>query len=206
VTDEEWWLGCNDPEQMLDAWLGNKSRRKTRLFACACCRLIWDRLASVWREAVESSERFADGEATKEEVRARFNEAATHAGEGLPFDDALQVACWACNVTYPSQVAGGAAHRIKGMKAGLEARAANLVRDLFRPFRRVSVRKSNWFNSTANDLAQAIYADRAFERMPILADALEDAGCTNADILEHCRHSGEHGRGCWVVDLILGKK
>ena len=54
--------------------------------------------------------------------------------------------------------------------------------------------------------AQAIYDDRDFDRLPILADALEEAGCTNADILAHCRQPGEHVRGCWVVDLLLGKE
>jgi hypothetical protein len=55
-------------------------------------------------------------------------------------------------------------------------------------------------------LAQGIYDERAFERLPILADALEDAGCTDAAILVHCRGPGPHVRGCWVVDLILGKQ
>jgi hypothetical protein len=55
-------------------------------------------------------------------------------------------------------------------------------------------------------LAQAIYDDRAFDRLPILADALEEAGCDTADILAHCRGPGPHVRGCWVVDLILGKQ
>jgi hypothetical protein len=54
-------------------------------------------------------------------------------------------------------------------------------------------------------LAAAIYAERAFDRLPVLADALEDAGCTDAEILGHCRAGGEHVRGCWVVDLVLGK-
>lgn len=54
-------------------------------------------------------------------------------------------------------------------------------------------------------LARAIYDERAFERMPILADALEDAGCHNPDILEHCRGPGPHVRGCWVVDILLEK-
>jgi hypothetical protein len=57
----------------------------------------------------------------------------------------------------------------------------------------------------AGKIARAIYDGRAFERMPILADALEDAGCGDADILRHCREPGEHVRGCWVVDLLLGK-
>ena len=63
-----------------------------------------------------------------------------------------------------------------------------------------------WLTSTVVYLAQSIYNDRAFDRMPILADALEDAGCTNASILEHCRSAGQHVRGCWVVDLVLGKE
>jgi hypothetical protein len=62
-----------------------------------------------------------------------------------------------------------------------------------------------WRTSTVRGLAEGIYADRAFDRMPILADALEDAGCDSADILTHCRGDGPHVRGCWVVDLILGK-
>ena len=63
-----------------------------------------------------------------------------------------------------------------------------------------------WRTATVTSLALAIYEERAFDRLPILADALEDAGCTNADILGHCRGGGEHVRGCWVVDLVLGKE
>lgn len=55
-------------------------------------------------------------------------------------------------------------------------------------------------------LAEVIYADHAFDRMPILADALEDAGCANQDILAHCRDGGEHVRGCWVLDALLNKE
>jgi hypothetical protein len=54
-------------------------------------------------------------------------------------------------------------------------------------------------------LADAIYAERAFDRLPILADALEDAGCDSADPLAHCRGDGPHVRGCWVVDFVLGE-
>lgn len=62
-----------------------------------------------------------------------------------------------------------------------------------------------WCDKTVPKLAQAIYDECAFDRLPILADALEEAGCTDADILDHCRQAGEHVRGCWIVDLILGK-
>jgi hypothetical protein len=63
-----------------------------------------------------------------------------------------------------------------------------------------------WQTGTVTALAQAIYTDRAFDRMPILADGLEDAGCTDTAILKHCRGSGPHTRGCWVVDLLFGKE
>ncbi|HVC93773.1 MAG TPA: hypothetical protein VND64_08785 [Pirellulales bacterium] len=55
-------------------------------------------------------------------------------------------------------------------------------------------------------LAQAIYDEQAFARLPNLADALEQAGCHDTDILDHCRRSGPHIRGCWVVDLMLRKE
>ena len=69
---------------------------------------------------------------------------------------------------------------------------------------RMSVRKRR-LTSTAVTLARSIYAERAFDRLPILADALEDAGCDAADLLAHCRGDGPHVRGCWAVDLVLGK-
>ena len=51
-----------------------------------------------------------------------------------------------------------------------------------------------------------MYEARDFGAMPILADALQDAGCEDAAILDHCRDAnGVHVRGCWVVDLVLGK-
>jgi hypothetical protein len=64
----------------------------------------------------------------------------------------------------------------------------------------------SWLTPTVVSLAEGIYADRAFDRLPILADALQDAGCDNADVLDHCRGPGPHARGCWVIDLVLGKE
>ena len=63
-----------------------------------------------------------------------------------------------------------------------------------------------WRTGNVTALAQSIYDDCAFDRLPILTDALEDAGCDNAEILQHCRQPGEHVRACWVVDLILSKE
>ena len=72
------------------------------------------------------------------------------------------------------------------------------------PFRAATI-SPLWLTSNVVDLALAIYDERASDRLPILADALMDAGCDSADILAHCRSSGPHVRGCWVIDLILGK-
>jgi hypothetical protein len=72
------------------------------------------------------------------------------------------------------------------------------------PFRPIDLNRA-WLTSTVVSLASAVYEDRAYERLPILADALEEAGCRDAAILEHCRGLGPHVRGCWVIDLLLGK-
>ena len=85
---------------------------------------------------------------------------------------------------------------------------ACIVRDIFgNPFCPVIV-DPTWLarqEAAVARIAQTIYDERRFADMPILADALEEAGCTDADILNHCRQPGEHVRGCWVVDLLLGK-
>jgi hypothetical protein len=86
---------------------------------------------------------------------------------------------------------------------------AAVIRDILgNPFRPVSLNGSwlIWNDGSVPKMAQAIYDHRRFADLPILADALEDAGCADADILTHCRSGGEHVRGCWVVDLLLGKQ
>jgi hypothetical protein len=93
--------------------------------------------------------------------------------------------------------------RVKRQEAELER--ATLVRCIFRnPFRPVAF-DPRWFTSTVIDLSRAAYEERAWERLPILADALMDAGCDDEQVLDHCRGPGPHARGCWVVDAILRK-
>jgi hypothetical protein len=90
-----------------------------------------------------------------------------------------------------------------------EASQTVLLRELFgNPFRPVALAPAwlVWGDGTVAKLAQAIYDERAFDDLPVLADALEDAGCDNTDILTHCHQPGEHVRGCWLLDLILAKE
>ena len=86
---------------------------------------------------------------------------------------------------------------------------ADIVREIIlhpdRPSPTVKPSWLAWNNGAIRKMVPSIYDARAFDRLPLLADALEDAGCTDADILAHCRGGGEHVRGCWVVDLLLGK-
>ena len=85
-------------------------------------------------------------------------------------------------------------------------RGAELVRDIFgNPFRPITL-LPEWRTSTVIALASQMYESRDFSSMPILADALQDAGCDSAEVLDHCRGEGPYVRGCWVVDLVLGKE
>ena len=83
---------------------------------------------------------------------------------------------------------------------------AQILRDIFgNPFRPITFDPS-WRTSTVVSLAQQMYESRDFSAMPILADALADAGCSNEAILQHCRGPGPHVRGCFVVDLLIEKE
>jgi hypothetical protein len=94
------------------------------------------------------------------------------------------------------------------MHAEQKAQAA-LIRDIFgNPFRPWQVDPAwlAWCEGTIPKLAWSIYQERAFERLPILADALEEAGCANADLLDHLRGPDTHVRGCWALDAVLARE
>lgn len=212
MTEAEWNAYTN-PQKLLAFLRGKVSDRKLRLFAVACCRQIWDRVTDERsRTSVTVAELFADGLATPAELQrachAAFDVSTTTAAAG----GAAWAAASACASTSHPDIAlrirgnGGiawtAAYRAK---SGPRLRQCVLLRDIVaNPFRPVTV-DPLWLTSNVAALAKRIYDERAFDSLPILADALEDAGCNNTDILNHCRGSGEHVRGCWVVDLILGK-
>jgi hypothetical protein len=103
----------------------------------------------------------------------------------------------------PDDVLGG---RRRGACPSEEREQCRLLRCIFgNPFRRAAI-GAGWRTATVLALARSIYADRAFDQLPILADALEDTGCTDADLLGHLRGPGPHVRGCWALDLLLGKE
>jgi hypothetical protein len=127
-----------------------------------------------------------------------------------------RVARWAATPTpwgSPEETANDA-RVLLSFRAGLDAAKAEeqaqcgLLRDIVGPPVRPAIQGA-WLSSdggTVRGLAEAIYEERAFDRLPILADALEDAGCSDEALLGHLHGPGPHARGCWAVDLILGKE
>jgi len=100
-------------------------------------------------------------------------------------------------------VAEGEAGRAESMRC-YGAGQARLIRDIF-PFHPAIVDK-NWLSATVIAVARQMHATQDFSAMPILADALQDAGCESEDVLRHCRVQGSHVRGCWVVDACIGNE
>jgi hypothetical protein len=272
MTEQEWLTGI-DPHIMV-GWVSCLagevpyarpqtafSDRKFRLFACACCRQVWDKLEPAAKAAVEAAERAADS--------AEIGFLALYSNE--LYDNAWAEACRDATSLSGHSARWVACWTVEDDRFGYDRRAAvirtadaicsaawlrnvgidqcGLLRDIFgNPFRptcrladiklmanrteqaskimtewhrgETDVLHEEWCTATVLSIAQSIYDSRDFSAMTILADALEEAGCNNNDILTHCRCGviehvyrdctlfeavGPHVRGCWVLDLILEK-
>lgn len=191
MTEHE-WLSSTDPAKMLqhlrmmDHGPGLPTERKLRLFACECMNLTTG----------------ANTQAT--EVDYKIAETGRHGGF-IPNAAIEQATAWCVNHPEPPTLAQKSA----------------LLRDIFgNPWRpllvSIAVKETvhmtpihkwlTWSGGAVVQIAQQIYDERDWAAMPILADALMDAGCTDQTILDHCRLPGPHVRGCWVLDCLLGKE
>jgi hypothetical protein len=206
MTEQE-WQNASEPQAMLECLqkYGAVSERKLRLFAAACSRRMWDWIDALGRAAVEAAERFADGLAGPEELRAARLACQGAGGQAAWYAAATNPGIAARNSARSAQ-AGIANNALLGSEAAELLAQATLVREIFGPlpFRPVNL-DSCWQTPTVVQLAMAIYHASTFDRMPELANALHDAGCDNGEILNHCLGSRPHVRGCWALDLILGK-
>jgi hypothetical protein len=210
------------------------STRKLRLYICACSRWVPD-FASAERlpEAVEIIEAFADGLVELDQLnlcRGSFVPSGHHdvrgrlwrltrcvlSGNNLLWDAAKQVANVAVEVRVVAALGPKAPERAAEWEAREQAERAHLcpfVRDIFgNPFRPIALDPARR-TPTVTALATAAYEERQLpagtldpDRLAVLSDALEDAGCDSGDILSHLRGPGPHVRGCWVIDLLLGKE
>ncbi len=210
--NEQEWLTSEDPNAMFDLIQAEASERELQLFGVACCRRVFSWSTSLTLTvAIDAQERFADGWGASDEL-LRLRQAARRIGypAGPAHYEPLARLARAVSLLpryyddmYCDQIREVARETCDG--EGGKADIASLLRDIFgNPYRSVAVEPA-WLTSDVLLLARGIYAEKAFDRMPILADALQDAGCDNPDVLNHCRGDGPHVRGCWVVDLVLGK-
>jgi hypothetical protein len=213
------WLVCTDPVPMLDFLRGRAGDRKLRLFACAWSYDLWRRMPDDrCREAITTAERFADGEASFADLLAAHRDAAD-AWREVPLDlggrhegRRLRKGSWAAkraaevarHAADPEWDARAAAHAVSRQGGATRYALATHLRDIFAPFR-VTVIEPAWLTSTVVALAREAYESRDFSLLPILADALQDARCEDDEVLNHCRGERPHVRGCWVIDLLLGK-
>ena len=216
MTEAE-WLDRKPGFFVTSAWM--KPRRQRLLAAAICRSLEWMLSFDGVSAVIETIEHFADTGVSKAALR-RARQAIQALRDELRNQDEQpnQDLVWAL---YILQVAASenaytetfdTAMEIHQHLDGLSDEGA--MRVLYRPakciignpFRPVTFSPS-WRSETAVALAAGIYDGRHFDRLPILADALEEAGCDHPDILAHCRDPQQpHARGCWVVDLLLGKK
>jgi hypothetical protein len=233
---EQEWLAETDPNPMLSCLHGKvyngpteASDRKLRLFIANYCRRTWHLFQDErCRNAIEVVERYADGQVGDEELMQVYIEMSRFGQSNLVADSCRRAARMAGRIT--PRIVGIAAQNLvravlaestggeseRGMWAWGEAEReaweagrrvqVDILREIFgNPFRPITL-DPDWRTSTVTSLGEEIYLEKAFDLLGILGDALEDAGCNNREILDHCRSGGEHVRGCWAVDLVLDKE
>ncbi len=236
MTEQEWLACTEPEKMLTFLQsTGLASQRRTRLFTAACCRRVWHLLAHEdLQAAVEAAEAHADGREGEAELKQAFDRAKSaywgeHSAINASFPAGSEeffrrvreharryVAVKAVGAgergVYPPQ---GSSVMWFARQAAPDdpGRECELLREVFgNPFRPVSVAPA-WQTAAALELARAAYAERHLPsghldsaRLAILADALEEAGCEDEAVLSHLRSSGPHVRGCWALDLILGKE
>lgn len=214
MTEAEWLAGT-DPAPMLHSLNGRASERRLRRFACSCCghslqsfgHYELDEALNWVESSLNGSVRGGPPESVRDSIQwAMYEmcESLNCLGESL--HNLIGEAAFDIALTQQTSKLILEAHGIADVQSSSEDEARFqtwLLREMF-PFSNISL-DTSWITSTVLALASGVYNERAFDRMPILADALEDAGCDNVDILSHCRQPREHVRGCWVVDLLTGR-
>ncbi len=211
------WLSSSEPWRMLHAVQRSvPSERKVRLFNAAICRRFWEYLPEASQFILSESELLADGLVRAKDAQELCHRAnkVVHAlfdqkylTKQFPSNEVRfqrDSAAAVCYAVLPNELWGAAAYFWE-LKPSEKEPHSNIIRDVFgNPFRVVTVQPA-WLTPNVVSIAQTIYDDRAFDSMPILGAAIEEAGCDNTDFINHCRSQTEHVRGCWVVDALLGK-
>jgi hypothetical protein len=229
---EQQWLASTDPDAMARfLWTRQLDYRKLRLCALACCRRAAHLLHNdLHRQALDVAARYADGKARYAELALADHLALNAPGPEVDYSDdwrdtpearrrkAVGMVEWAaCSCARASRIEGvthvpGNVLRALGLTGENVRREARLFAQCFRdiignPFRNLWV-DTSWLTSNGGKvkrLAEKIDRQGCYEELPALAEALEQAGCSDANILSHCWDEGPHHPGCWVPELLLQK-
>jgi hypothetical protein len=214
---ERQWLECRDPALLLD-WLGYRlTERQARLFAVACCRRLWEQFEDErLQRFVTLARRYVDGQSSRKQLLAAEIESNTILSERtLTGADALAHG-QPHTVHLSPRIAASLAVSKNPAPSYLyiydpdrpldleRAAQAALLRDIIAwPGRSVRIHP-HWLTPSVRDLAHAVAHDDDFDRLPILGDALEEAGCLDESILAHCRHRDlTHVPGCWLIRELV---
>ena len=228
MTEAEWLAG-NDAGPMFAFLAGRGDARRWRLLSCACLREVGHLLADCdARTAFAVLQRWADGRASDDEIALGHARAITsrryllgsrylrNKVDRRVFARMQGVSQALLHATLPVSNAEAQAAAVAGTlrladprdpawERRISERTAWLLRDVFgNPFRPPDL-PPGWLRNCAAEasaIARAIYEDRSFDELPVLADALEDAACPSMELIRHCREAGPHGRGCWAVEAL----
>jgi hypothetical protein len=219
MTEQE-WPACTNPQKMLELLRGKASERKLRLFACAFGRAVGDSHHQLGPSTVAVAERYADGLASDQELATERRKWAYSPEERGPVAPSAYDGAWGA-VDSLARYERAWRHdpdSYSCISADAVLRgSALLLRDIFgNPFRpppALPPAVLAWNEGTVRRLAEGIYEERQMPggtldnpRLAVLADALLDAGCDDEELIAHCRSEGPHVRGCWALDLLLGKE
>ncbi len=224
---EAQWLACEDPQKMIAFVRGVASERKLRLVAVGFCRQAWRWVKDpLHRRVVQAAEDFADGQITSDDLEVARSAAwaSSHQSKTSFANQAARAVA--------GESPGAAAHQAQRLvvqqlwrktphsyadlpdtKRKVQQCQCDLLREIIgNPFRAIDHDRT-WLTATVITVAQAVYDERILSnchfdlhRLAVLADALEEAGCDTPEILDHLRSPGPHVRGCFPLDLLLGKE
>lgn len=189
-------------------WEDRGLARKRRLYLAALCRHFWDEIPiPSGKTAVDRAVEFADGQATASALAAAHQ---AHLQAHTAYVTARGKRVMRTRAAYISGCALSAAEPTgrrwtPPLHPDVARAGTHLLHDIYGSPGADTSESTPWLTTEAVEMARAIYDTEAFERLPLLAEALAAAGCADAEILSHCHAPGPHVRGCWVVDLVLGK-
>jgi hypothetical protein len=207
---EEVWQQCHQVETMIRFAQAKVTQRKLRLFLCACCRRLGELLSEEDRQVLMVAEGFAEGQANDDQLSKAHESASSRQGQpATALQTVASKSLTTDKVMWATRSICSAISRRDAIRWEEERRhQANLFRDIVGNLIRPAAIKSQWLewnDATVERLTRRIDASGEYELLPVLADALEDAGCDDQAILDHCRGQTAHARGCFVIDFILSK-